>query len=78
LKCKIKYTKHMWESIEDRGFSPAEVRNTITLGSKRQQIDVLTGEVKTVARHGVCEVVYKQKPCRVILITVQILRPADK
>jgi len=67
LKCDVLTSRHAFERLEARGISSVEVKDALLRGSKRQNPD---GTM--VARCGFCEVVYKRKPCRYFVITVQI------
>jgi len=65
MACKLRPTIHFKMRQIERGFSDEEVRRAINEGQR--QVDA---DGKTHGRYGGCRVVYKERPCNFVLITV--------
>lgn len=71
MTCAFRPRKHFKEMQIERGVSEKEVRNAINKGSKFKGSD---GNIHAV--YGKWKIIYKERPCNFILITVY-LRQGD-
>lgn len=65
MRCKLRPTMHFKMRQIERGFSDEEILRSIYEG-KRETDE----EGKTHGRFGPCRVIFKERPCNIILITV--------
>lgn len=67
LTCEIVPVLHAFESAEERGISPDEMKKAVLMGSKERK-----SKNKYIGTYGACRVPVIETPCRLYVMTVMI------
>ena len=65
-KCSIRPTKHAKDKMIGEAVGKDKIREILRFGFKRSQIN------KIISKMGNIEVVYRIKPCNIIIITLYV------